>query len=272
MASAGAKLSFGFGGGLQGGLILSAVIAPIVALSISIVRNWKSSIKELFVCNANDCCLVAKQYSNFPKYSLPRAIINSLSGNLPVLLLTPFFGLSEIGLLGMAITLAFRPINMISSSLYQVFYQRTAEQVQNQQSIKSFFVSFVKSVLVIVIPCFVILYFFLPTLAEFLLGEEWRETGVCIQIMLIWLVMSSLGAPISYISDIFLKQKVALFFEIFLLVLRLLGLFIGIYTNNFLYAIAGYSFASAIVIFFELLWYRNLIRQYEMVVVSSHVD
>lgn len=263
VANAGAKLTIGFGGYIQGGLILSAVISPIVALSISFVKNCKSSIKELFSINANDCRLVAKQYANFPKYSLPRAIINSLSGNLPVLLLTPFFGLTEIGFLGIAITLAFRPINMISSSLYQVFYQKTAEQVQNHQSVKPFFTSFVKSVLIIVIPCFVVLYFFLPTITEFLLGEEWRITGVYIQILLVWLLMSSLGAPISYISDIFQKQKIALLFEIVLVASRFLGLFVGIYTHNFLYAIMGYSFVSAIIIFVELLWYQSLIKQYE---------
>lgn len=267
VANAGAKLGFGFGGFVQGGLVLSAIVSPIVSLSISIARNCKSSVQELFSFDGNNCRLIAKQYANFPKYSLPRAIVNNLSGNLPILLLTPFFGLTEIGFLGMALTLAFRPINMISSSLYQVFYQKTTEQVQNRQSIKPFFTSYAKSVLVVVIPCFIVLYFFLPTLTEFLLGGEWRETGVYIQIMLVWLLMSLLVAPICYISDIFQKQKTALIFEILLIVFRLLGLCIGIYANNFLYAIIGYCFASAVVIFMELLWYKFLIKQYEKSIV-----
>lgn len=263
ITNASAKLGFGFGGLVSGGLILSAIAAPIVALSLSIARNCKSTIRELFSFDRNNCSLVAKQYANFPKYSLPRAIVNNLSGNLPILLLTPFFGLTEIGLFGMALTLAFRPINMISSSLYQVFYQKTTEQVQNRQSIKSFFSSFVKSVSIIVIPCFILLYFFLPTVIEFILGAGWRETGAYIQIMLVWLLMSALLAPISYISDVFQKQKIALLFELLLFVSRILGLVIGIYTTNFVYAIMGYSFATAIVLLAELLWYRRLIRHYE---------
>ncbi len=256
------KIGFGYAGFLHGGMIISAVFAPFIAIIISILASLKR-LKLLLKFNKKTCCEVAKTYANFPKFSLPRALVNQVSSNLPILLLTPFFGLTEIGFLGMALTLAFTPISTISRSLYQVFYQRTAERVQKLQSIKSFFHKFLCNTALIVVPSFALLYFILPWLTEFLLGTGWQTSGEYIRIMLPWLVMVCLASPICYISDIFLKQKKALFYEIALVAARSIGLAVGIYLGNFSIAVAGYCIGSTLVIVAQLCWLLRLVFRYE---------
>ena len=263
LTNAAAKCGFGFAGFLNGGLILSAIVSPFIALGMSIATTWKSSIKRLFSSTSVALSDTVKEYANFPKYSLPRALVNYFSGNLPIFVLTPFFGLTEIGFFGMALTLAFKPINMISNSLYQVLFQKTSEQVQNKQHIKPHIFKFLTISVAVVIPCFTVLYFLLPIVTEYLLGEGWSETGVHIQTMLGWLTVSVLVAPICYLSDIFQKQKIGLLFEILLISARIAGLAFGIFTANFYNAILGYCIGSNVVIFLQLLWYISLIRSYE---------
>lgn len=263
IGNAGFKYGFGCAGWLRSGLIVSTILGPIIALTTSICRHFKRDIVPLFVFDKQHCRAMAKQYANFPKFSLPRALINNFSSNLPILLLTPFFGLAEIGYFGMALTLAFRPINMISGSLYQVFFQRTSEQVQNRQSILPFFRKFVKNTLVIVIPSFVVLYFVLPWLTEWLLGAGWGLTGEYIRLMLPWLFFSAMVAPICYLSDIFQKQHIGLAFEIGLIAVRFIGVIVGIGYNDFTMAVALYSFGGALLIFAQLLWLRHLVYRYE---------
>lgn len=260
--NAGAKIGFGYGGLTNGGLLFSTILSPFFALLMSISFAYKK-IKSLFVVDKKECRLVAREYANFPKFSLPRAVVNNLSGNLPILLLTPFFGLAEIGFLGMALTLAFRPINMISSSLYQVFFQRTSECVNERKSIMPFLRKYLFRTISFVLPLFVVLFFFLPDLVGWILGEGWHQTGDYICIMLPWLAMSVLVAPICYLSDVFFQQKKGLLFEIALIVMRLLGIVIGIFYNDFYLAIIGFCIGSAIVIFFQLVWYLSLVRDYE---------
>lgn len=260
---AGSKYGLGLLNFTGSGLIISAVLAPILSLIISISTAFKKTLKPLLTLDKTASKTVAKEYSNFPKYALPRSIINNFSGNLPILLLTPFFGLSLIGFFGMALTLAFRPINMISSSLHQVFFQRTAEHVQNKKTILPFFRKFIRNTTLIVVPSFAALYFVLPWLTEWLLGEGWRVTGEYIQIMLPWLLMSSLVAPICYLSDIFQKQKIALIFEILLVSSRIIGILIGVYVGDFRTALIGYSVGSAAVIFAQLVWHMSLVVKYE---------
>lgn len=263
IGNAGFKYGFGCAGWLRSGLIVSTILGPIIALTTSICRHFKRDIVPLFVFDKQHCRAMAKQYANFPKFSLPRALINNFSSNLPILLLTPFFGLAEIGYFGMALTLAFRPINMISGSLYQVFFQRTSEQVQNRQSILPFFRKFVKNTLVIVIPSFVVLYFVLPWLTEWLLGAGWGLTGEYIRLMLPWLAANCITTPIEYLIDVFKQQKYNLVAESIYLTLRLISLIIGIYLNNFSIAITLYSLSGMLYRICYCVWLYKIIKRYE---------
>ena len=122
------KLGLGTIGYLQGGMILSIVFAPMLSMLISLALAWKKHIRCLFVNPRVRLNALLKRYRNFPVYSLPRSVINMVAGQLPVLLLTPFFGTRAIGFWRMAIILAFSPISMISKALYQVLFQNIAFQ------------------------------------------------------------------------------------------------------------------------------------------------
>ena len=264
VANAGAKCGFGFAGFLNGGLIFSALLSPFIALCFSITNTSKEFIKPLFVIKKEENFKALREYANFPKYSLPRAIINYVSCNLLILLLTPVFGLTDIGFLGMALTLAFRPINMISESLYKVFYQKTAEHVQNNEHIVDFFKRYFLVILLCVVPLLAIIGFFINEIIVFLLGSTWSETADIILYMMPWLVATCFFSPICYLADIFQKQNIGLLFEILLILARLAGIFVGIATNNFHLAILWYSLASIVVTAIQVLWYWHLIKVYEV--------
>jgi O-antigen/teichoic acid export membrane protein len=257
------KIGFGVTGATSSGLIVSSIIAPFVALVANICINFKQKLADLLHIDRNACRIVAREYANFPKFSLPRALVNNLSSNLPSLLLTPFFGLANLGFWGMGITLAFRPLNIISASIYQVMFEHITERVNQRQSIAHFLRKFLRLSALIFIPCFAALYFILPWLTSWLLGADWEITGHYIRWMLPWLTMSMLVAPICFLSDIFSKQKIGLLLEILLVCARLAGMLVGIVTNNFYNAIIGYSLGSALVIAVQLAWYISLIVRYE---------
>ena len=260
---AGSKYGFGLIGFTSGGLILSTILAPVLSLIISISTALKKTLKPLLRVDKAACKKAANEYANFPKYALPRSIINNLSGNLPVLLLTPFFGLTEIGFFGMALTLAFRPINMISSSLYQVFFQRTAEHVQNKQSILPFFKKFIQKTVLIITPTFAVLYFILPWLTAWLLGDSWEVTGDYIRIMLPWLALVLISSAINYLPDIFGKQYIYMYIEILYIILRATSLVIGIITNNIQIALTLYFTISTIILLIEIVWFLGMVKKYE---------
>ena len=259
----GAGLKWGLARFANNGLIIGSVVAPLIALATNIAATFRTAISPLLTFDKDECRRMAREYVNFPKFSLPRTLINNLSGNLPILLLAPFFGASYIGFFGMALSLAFRPLNIVSTSLYQVFFQRTAEQVQRKESIKSFFIKFIRNATLVVVPCFIPLYFILPKLTEWFLGAGWNVTAECIQLMLPWLAVVFVGSTIAFIPDIFQKQRTSAIIEVIYLILRTCALLTGILMNNFLLAVLLYCAVGFCVVGYQIIWYIGIIRQYE---------
>lgn len=261
--NAGTKYFFGISGFLAGGLIVSTVIGSIAAFVVSLTISLRKYVIQFAHVNLNRCKYVAKKYANFPKFSLVRAFINQFFGQIPVLLLTPAFGTEHIAYWSVAVLLSFTPINLISKSLYQVLFQKTANDVQQKKSILPFYKKFVCITFVITALTFCLLYPVLPWLTKFLLGEAWGITGTYIRYMLPWLAVSLVAASMCSVVDIFFQQRKALFFEILLAAARLCGILMGIITNNFAVSIAGYAMGSALVILMQLCWFMRFIKQYE---------
>lgn len=263
LCSAGFKAGFGGLGLLQGGLIFSTVLAPFCALLISVSLSFKQHLRQLLSWDKEACRQAAVTYANFPKYSLPHSLVNNIAGQLPVLLLTPFFSAREVGFWSIALLLSYVPISTITRALYQVLYQKVAEWVNDQQPIAHLFRHLTKSTLYITIPLFTALWFVLPTLTAWLLGEEWRVAGEYIRWLLPWLICNILFTTTNFLFDVFGKQKAELGFEVLLFVLRLGALIVGIVLCSFEAAIICYAIASAVGNILPFLWTMRLVNRYE---------
>lgn len=261
--SAGFKAGFGGLGLLQGGLVFATVLAPLCALLLSVSLSFKQHLRLLLTWDKQACRQAAVTYANFPKYSLPHSLVNNIAGQLPVLLLTPFFSAREVGFWSIAILLSYVPISTITRALYQVMYQKVAEWVNDKQPIAHLFRRLTKSTLYITLPLFSVLWFILPALTAWLLGEEWRVAGEYIRFLLPWLICNILFTTTNFLFDVFGKQKAELGFEVLLLALRFGALMVGIALHSFETAILCYAIASAIGNILPFLWTMRLVHRYE---------
>ena len=267
--SAVTKIGFGHFGILQGGMIYSIVIAPTIALIISLLTSFRQKVMSCWTRPSwNDIKFVANRYHKFPLYSLPRSFVNMVAGQLPVLLLTPLFGAQYVGWWSMALLLGFMPISMITKSIYQVLYQYTTDRVNNNQPIGVYFRRFTISVLVIGVPLFGILYWLLPDLTLLFLGEGWDETGVYLRWMLPWLLSSVLTASTGFLADIFFKQQIGFAFEMLTAILRVIGVLLGVWQDDFTLSIVCYAVGSAIAVIAQYVWLVSLVNRYDAQLLS----
>ena len=261
--SAGGKLGMGWGGVLHGGMIYSVVVAPLISLVSSWIYARKTLLPAWRRISWRGVGEQAKLYRNFPCFVLPRSFVNMLAGQMPILLLTPFFGGEAVGFLSLAILLGYTPIGTITRAIYQVMYQHTMEQVHRQKPIGQMFRKFILSASAIIIPVFAGLWFVLPQLTAWLLGAEWHISGEYIRWMLPWLYVSLLSCSINFLFDVFMKQKWGLFFEVMLAVMRVAGLCIGVWAGNFMLAIMCYSFFTALALVAQIIWMLLQVRRYD---------
>lgn len=258
---AGMKIGLGYGGYLQSGMIISSVLAPLFALLTSCMLAWKKHIRPVLHSNRDTIREVAQKYRKFPMYSFPSSLLNTLSSQLPILLLTPVFGNAKIGLWSMAILLGFAPLSMISKTLSQTLYQHTMDLLHNGQSILATYRKFSIGTIGIIVPSFAILWWLLPMLTSFLLGENWVQTGHILRWMLPWLAANTLTASTGFLAGVYFKQQIELLFEVLLIVLRISSIAIGIYTANFDTFVMFYSLASFAIAAAHYIWLMLLIKR-----------
>lgn len=266
LVGAALKVLFGWLG-VQGGLLLAAVIAPWVALLA--VTRWhvraghrKTGLDRVQVGT------VAWEYCYFPFFSLPRSLTNTLALALPSLMLTPAFGLETVGLVAMAITLSFKPVSIVVSSLYQVLFRETADRVNRGERILPQLRKLSLLTVAVVVPVLAALWFVLPPLTAWLLGAEWEVSGHYIRWMLPWLLFTCLNGPISFLIDVFMAQKVGLLFEVLLLVFKAAGIGLGIWMQDVTIAVAGFSLMSAVALALQFVWFYSLVHRYERSIAS----
>ncbi|GHU70070.1 O-antigen translocase [Bacteroidia bacterium] len=261
--SSGLKGLFGWKGFTQFGLIWGQFWGQCLATVGSVIAGRKS-FKQLIYWDKEEIRMAAKTYSNFPKYELPHGLINSISGNLPVLLLSAYFGSREIGLFALAFMIGFRPINLLSSSIYQVLYKKIAEQIQQKKSFQSECRMFLKFCFFVFLPVFIGIFFIPDHWFEILFGNKWIDSRFYLRCLLPCLFLSLIVASLSCVPDVLFKQKTAMHIEIIYLIIKLIALYSGIYFNSFDLAILLYCGVATLMLSAKVIWYFRIIRTYEL--------
>lgn len=256
------KSVFGWLGWLQGGLIVASLLAPLLSLCGVLAASYRSC-QSLLRLRWHTMRQMAVAYRKFPQYSLPKSVVNYIGGNLPVLLLSPFFSLSDIGYFGMATTLSFLPLSLVAKSFNQVLFSFFAQKVNQQASVYGYYVRFGGAWLVVLAVGLLGLYGWLPWLTQTLLGASWQPVGTYIQYMLPWLGVVTLTNTFDFWLDIFKQQDKQFYVEVLLLLMRTLVLLWAIHRQNFAFAVMGFSLVSCLVRVGYAAYQYYLVSQYE---------
>lgn len=205
----------------------------------------------------------AARFRNFPLYTMPKDLINSLSYNLPFLWLALYFDKAEVGLFAMALTCTFRPVNIFNTAFEKLLYVRIAERVRAHQTIRADLRRFVLIINAIALPVFAVAFFFGDDICSFLFGRRWNDCGYYIRCLLPWVYVVLTSSSLMFISNVFGRQRTEFGFYIVLFLLRLAAMVAGLYFGSFRLAILLFAAAGAAVSLSLLLWYARLVRRYE---------
>jgi O-antigen/teichoic acid export membrane protein len=261
------KCLLGLKGFVHFGLIWGTFFGQFSALVISFFKSG-FPLRKVLRINKAEIKAVAKTYSNFPKYELPNEALIAIAGNLPVLLLSVYFDMAEIGLYALALAVVSNPVHIFASSMYQVLFERFSGKVRTGEKLKQELVRFCKMCIIVLLPFFLLFMFISEGVFGLLFGEEWRRAGLYFQYMLPWQFMVILTLSLCCIPDLFFRQKTAMKIESIHITLRIIALLAGVYFNNFPLAIVLYCTVSVVISGIKLAWYFNLVKQYD----SNKID
>lgn len=209
------------------GLVLSEAISQAASLCLFGNKFFKENYLAIKQLTKRDIINSAKKYKSFPIYSLPADFLGIFSRELPVIMLSGYFGAGIVGFYMLSKRILDVPFTLLSTSVLEVFKQQATEDYHKNGNCEAIFLTTLKKLVIISIVPFLILYISAPTLFAFVFGSEWRMTGEFAQVLTLMYFFKFTSSPLTYVFYITNKMHVDLIINLFILIIVFSSIYIG---------------------------------------------
>lgn len=255
------QLSAGFTGYVSGiSLILGMLIGKMISLFVLSSHIFKNDKDILSSIKISLMYAGMKRYKKFFLVDTWSSLLNSMSWQLPVLLLSVFFSSTIVGFYSLGFRLLQLPMSFIGNSISQVFYQRATEE-KKEGNLNVLVENIFRILVVLGMFPILILTFVGSDIFGVILGGEWTEAGIYVQIMSIWGFTYFISVPLSTLYIVFEEQEFGLKLNALNFVTRGLSLMIGGYFENVYIALGLFSISGVFVygyLCLKMLGYANV--------------
>ena len=164
-----------------------------------------------------------RKHIDLPLFTVPAGLINTLSSQLPELMINKLFGAHMLGQYSLANRMVNMPLSFFASSVQDIFRQKASAENRETGNCKSTFQSFLIIMLIASVMLLVPVVLFVPTLFPIVFGQQWDESGQIIRAMVFLLAVRFVSSPLSYVWIIKGKQKMDLLWQIGLLIVSIIA-------------------------------------------------
>jgi len=196
------------------------------------------------------------RYKKFVLIDPWSALVNSISWQLPVLLLAGYFSPVIAGFYALGFKAFQMPMSLIGSSIEQVFFQRAAI-LKREGGLNILLEDVVKIFLMFTSIPIILLTVTGGDIFAVVFGEIWREAGVYTQILALWAFVWVIASPLNTLLQVLELHSIGFIMLFMNLITRAASLMIGGYYNDIylaliLFAISGILvYGSLIYIYFR---------------------
>jgi O-antigen/teichoic acid export membrane protein len=214
------------------GLILANIFAYALADIILLYYLINNGILQLKRIKIKYLKLLFTKYINFSVYMTPSSLISSISNEIPIFLLSRFFGEAIVGFYSFGQKVIILPLSFIITSVQDVFIKEASDEFLKYGNC----INVYKKTIKLLVPLFVLallgFIIFTPFVFNFLFGSKWFISAKIVQVISVFFIVRALSSILSYSLILAGKQKINLFFLIILLVTTVLTFYIGFYLYN----------------------------------------
>ncbi len=237
---------------LQPGLIFGQLFGQVFSASSAVVRVFHSD-RHLFAhVTGRRIKYFARKYVDFLKYFMPAQLISTMGGQIPILLLSTYFGLYEVGLFALSERVLGVPVTFLGNSFKDVFKQRASQDYQAYGSCVGIFKKTTFTLIKLAIVPFTVLFIVAPWLFAFVFGTEWYEAGEYTRYLSLMYLISFINTPTSGMIIIAEKQKLEVLWQLSYLLLTVASLLIGISTGSIKNTLILFCIGRSIAYFLQI--------------------
>lgn len=248
------KLFLGLVKIVNNGLVVGDLAGRIISAGGCIYRALKNDAAVFSKLSYNKIRYLAKRYVEFPKYTLPAQILNTVGGSAPVLFIGAYFNSMEVGYFSMTINVLSLPLSVISRAILDTFRQRANEEYVKTGNCSSIYKKLLKILVLMSGAGTLILFFALPDLFAFILGDQWRISGKYSQILLPMIAINFIYLPLSSVLIITEKMKIDFYWQIYYVGITFVSLITGcLIFNDIVICLTCFSIGMSSAYLFHIL-------------------
>lgn len=205
------------------GLILGTTIALLITTIYYVIKLRKILSDIIFnIPTLSNIKQSLIDHRNFPLYDAPAQLLSFAAFNLPIIILSLYFSLAEIGCYSMILQLLLIPMSFIGSAMGKVYYKQISIVSTNCIEIKRLTLQSLKFTSYISILPLLFIVSGGDQFIVYFLGSKWSTAGQIALCLAIWSFPTILTQPLLSIFRVYSKQSYLL-------------------TNNLIYFIIGIS-------------------------------
>ncbi|WP_435743066.1 lipopolysaccharide biosynthesis protein [Microbacterium sp. PMB16] len=199
-----AQLSFGLLGPSPSGLLGGALLGRLLGFG-ALARSLRPLLAARGGASMRQ---LAHTYWRSPVVLAPSSLLNALGSQLPLILLSAWFGAGAAGQLGMAQRLVFLPAALIGAALAQVFGAEIAQRLRDGAgSSRALYLRATWRISAVAVPMCTLILVLSPWALPWILGADWEASGYLAQGMAISASVSLIVSPLSQVYTV--HQSVA---------------------------------------------------------------
>lgn len=209
--------------GLVVGDLIGRVISAVGCVVRALLKDGKSFASTCWA----DVVSSARRYREFPCFTMPGQLLNTVGQAIPILFITAYFGKGDAGQFSMAMTLFAIPINVISTALRDVYRQRANEELRSTGSCRKSFDRMLLILSAVGIGALLLFVWFLPWLMKLFLGPQWVDAGHYAQILAPAMVLSFISGPMTGMFVVAEKLRAFFWWQVLYAAGTLVAIWIG---------------------------------------------
>ncbi|QVL49810.1 MAG: oligosaccharide flippase family protein [Thiocapsa sp.] len=248
LANTSGSLGAGLAGHATGGALIAANLGgQAVATSVLGGQIWRDNGRSILACITwQEMWAGLKRHRKFPLYGSWAGLLNTISWQLPVLMLGGFFSPAVAGFYALGFRILQMPMSLIGGAISQVFHQRAAEAHNAGQLGPLVEALFKRLFLVALLPT-LMLTIIGRDLYVVVFGERWAEAGVYTQILSIWSLVWFVSSPMSNLFGVLGRQEQGLKIQILIFSSRFVALAVGALLDSVIIALVLFSLSGVAV-------------------------
>lgn len=192
-----AQLTAGVSSVGSGGLIVGQIIGQVFCTAFLAILIFRTIYKNYRRVSVTRLCYVARRHVNYPKYMIPGQVMNVVATELPLLMLTVFFGTGVAGFYSLAHRVTAAPMSLVANAIGDVYRQGAAEQYVTRGDCLDLFLTSLKRLLIFAFFPLLPVVLFGPSMFIFIFGDEWRAAGEIATVLSVLVFFQTVASPLS---------------------------------------------------------------------------